>query len=171
MRPVSLARVTLHDGQTMLAFNDLFVGVRSHVSARYQLRVNNAQEQQSSSGLLISTGAGSTGWMSSVYQMALGVAARAGAQWPEKSLPSPPTLSWESRELLWAVREPFKSQRSGVSLVAGSLPPDAVLEIESQMAGNGVIFSDGVEADFLEFNSGTIAQIAIAPQQVALVTR
>jgi hypothetical protein len=33
----------------------------------------------------------------------------------------------------------------------------------------GVIFSDGLESDFLEFNSGTIARISVSPQRANLV--
>jgi hypothetical protein len=35
----------------------------------------------------------------------------------------------------------------------------------SQMAENGVVFSDGIEADYLEFNSGTRASIGVAEKQ------
>ena len=169
LKPVTLAQVTLHDGQTMLAFNDFFVGVKSHVSARYCLRVNKKEEHQSSSGLLVSTGAGSTGWMSSVYAMAAGVASQSGAVWPQGTPHTPPPLTWDAPELLWAVREPFKSRQSSISLIAGKLPQGQILEVESQMSGNGVIFSDGIESDFLEFNSGTIARISTAAQRVGLV--
>ena len=37
------------------------------------------------------------------------------------------------------------------------------------MAENGVIFSDGIEKDFLEFNSGTQAVIGIAERKGVLV--
>jgi hypothetical protein len=37
------------------------------------------------------------------------------------------------------------------------------------MAENGVIFSDGIENDFLEFNSGTQATIEIAERKGVLV--
>jgi hypothetical protein len=37
------------------------------------------------------------------------------------------------------------------------------------MPSGGVIFSDGVEADFLEFTSGTTARIGIASQSAHLV--
>jgi hypothetical protein len=60
--------VILGDGQRLLAFNDLFIGTRTHTSARYRISVGSAAEAQSSSGVLVSTGAGSTGWMSSVFQ-------------------------------------------------------------------------------------------------------
>lgn len=166
IRTVSLAEVTLHDGQSMLAFNDLFIGVRTHVSARYVLRARGKSESQSSSGLLVSTGAGSTGWMSSVYNMARGVARAMGG---ELDAEDTPRLDWEDRELLWAVREPFASRTSGVQLVAGRVTEQAELEVESLIPSGGVIFSDGIEADFLEFNAGTSARIRVAPRQARLV--
>src|SRR5215470_5269165 len=58
---VTLAEIKLHDGQRLLAFNDLFVGARSHVSALYRITFGKTSETQSSSGVLVSTGAGSTG--------------------------------------------------------------------------------------------------------------
>jgi NAD kinase len=163
---VTLAQATLHDGQTLLAFNDLFIGAQSHVSARYELTAGGKSEPQSSSGVLVCTGAGSTGWMSSVFNMARGVAATCGQKLDEARQPR---LKWDDSALLWAVREPFRSQTSGVSLAAGSLHGDEQLLIESRMASGGVIFSDGVEADFLTFNGGSIARIGIANQRARLV--
>jgi hypothetical protein len=43
------------------------------------------------------------------------------------------------------------------------------MTITSEMAEHGVIFSDGIEADFLEFNAGTKATIGIAERQGLLV--
>jgi len=61
IRAVTLAEALLADGQRLLAFNDLFIGARSHVSARYRIRAGSASEAQSSSGVIVATGAGSTG--------------------------------------------------------------------------------------------------------------
>ncbi len=166
-RSVTLAEVTLHDGQSMLAFNDLFIGVKSHVSARYQIRIGESVEAQSSSGVLVSTGAGSTGWMSSVFNMAAGVASSLGVATP----PKPKTLAWDDPKLLWVVREPFISRTSSASLVAGLLNEGTHMEIQSMTPTGGVIFSDGIEQDFLEFNSGTIARIGVAPQRATLVVK
>jgi hypothetical protein len=47
--------------------------------------------------------------------------------------------------------------------------PETPLTLESQMAENEVIFSDGIETDFLEFNSGTKAVIGIAEKKGVLV--
>jgi NAD kinase len=164
VRDVTLALVKLNDGQQMLAFNDFFVGCRSHVSAQYVLRIESRSERQSSSGMIVSTGAGSTGWLSSVLNMAHGV-----ATWTGNQLDEHVTMNWEDRRLVWVVREPFRSKLSGAELVAGFLGQEQELIIESLMPSNGVIFSDGVEADFLEFTSGTIARIGISPQRARLV--
>ncbi|MFN8858279.1 MAG: hypothetical protein ACK50P_22105 [Planctomycetaceae bacterium] len=165
-RLVTLAQVTLQDGQRLLAFNDLFVGAASHVSARYTLRLGASVEAQSSSGMIISTGAGSTGWMSSVLNMARGVAQAMGKPWDVRT-----TLNWEDRALLWAVREPFVSRTSQARLVFGRIESETDLVVESNMSTGGVIFSDGIESDFLEFNSGSIATVGVAERQARLVVR
>lgn len=163
-RRVSLAEVELNDQQRMLAFNDFFIGSRSHVSARYLLTANGTVEPQSSSGVLISTGAGSTGWLSSVFNMAAGVASFFGQELTERL-----QWPWEERRLCWVVREPFASKRSGATLVAGLLNENEELTLESLMPEDGVIFSDGIEADFLPFTSGTIAKVRVAERQARLV--
>jgi hypothetical protein len=163
-RPVTLAEVGLNDGQKLLAFNDFFIGAGSHISARYQLEISGRSEPQSSSGILISTGAGSTGWLSSVFNMAGGLAQFLGAK-----VETRPSLAWEDRKLVWAVREPFVSKRSRASLVAGWLEEKQELIVESLMPEQGVIFSDGIEADFLPFNSGTIARVKVSQQRANLV--
>ena len=164
IRKVTLAEVNLNDGQRMLAFNDFFVGCQSHVSARYVLHVDDRAEPQSSSGLIVSTGAGSTGWLSSVFNMADGF-----ARWAGGGVRHQTQLAWEDRRLVWVVREPFRSKQSGADLVAGWLDQGRELVIESLMPSGGVIFSDGVESDFLEFTSGTIARVGVAAQRARLV--
>ena len=164
MREVTLAEANLGDGQRLLAFNDLFIGCASHVSARYELRIGRHAEPQSSSGIIVSTGAGSTGWFSSVFNMASGITRWLGAKAPKLE-----PQAWEARSLLWAVREPFVSKSSRADHIAGRLPEGQELVIESQMPSGGVIFSDGVESDFLEFNAGTIARINVAQQRARLV--
>ena len=159
------AEARLNDGQRLLAFNDLFIGASSHVSARYKISYNNKTEEQSSSGLIVSTHAGSTGWLSSIFNMAYGVAGMF-----EKNLkPKRPKL--KDDELLFAVREPFKSIRTETSLAAGLIKNKLGLTIESLMPVNGIIFSDGIESDFLKFNSGSIATIGLANEITNLVMK
>jgi SPFH domain / Band 7 family len=70
---VTMAQATLHDGQTLLAVNDLFIGQKTHTSARYRIRYDDHEEDQSSSGIIVSTGAGSTGWYRSIVTGAVGL--------------------------------------------------------------------------------------------------
>jgi len=167
VRQISMAHATLNDGQSLLAFNDLFVGVKSHVSSRYSIRYRDQREHHSSSGVLISTGVGSTGWLSSMFNMANGMY-EAFSQGKGYTLPQL-QLQWESDRLVFVVREPFISKTSGAKIVSGVVTPDAPLVIESEMSEGGVIFSDGVEADFLPFNSGSIATISLAKKKTHLV--
>ena len=76
---ISIAKATLNDGQVLYGVNDLFIGPRSHGSARYRLEFAGRQEQQSSSGIIISTGAGCTGWLRSIVAGAWQVAQYFGA--------------------------------------------------------------------------------------------
>jgi hypothetical protein len=161
---VTLAEVKLADGQRLLAFNDLFLGARSHVSSLYRIACGKKSEVQSSSGVLVSTGAGSTGWMSSVFNMASGVARFCGGT-PVK----PVRMAWEDRRLLYVVREPFASRHSQAGIVAGMLESGQQLTLESLMPSGGAIFSDGMEADFLQFNSGARALVRAAETRARLV--
>jgi NAD kinase len=159
------AEATLNDGQRLLAFNDLFVGVSSHVSARYKISFNNQTEEHSSSGLIVSTSAGSTGWLSSIFNMAYGVA----GMFEEGLVAKRPKL--KQNELVFAVREPFKSIRTQAGITAGFIRNQSRLVIESLMPSNGIIFSDGIETDFLRFNSGAIASIGLAAETATLVVK
>ena len=164
MRAVTLAAIELADGQRLLAFNDLFIGTRTHTSARYRIAVGEASESQSSSGILVSTGAGSTGWISSVFNMAAGVTSFAGGKGADAI-----KFNWEDPRLVFIVREPFISRHSRASMVAGWIAGGQELILESQMPSGGVIFSDGIESDYLEFNSGAIGRARAAQQRAMLV--
>jgi NAD kinase len=163
-REVTLASVTLSDGQRLLAFNDLFLGARSHVSAMYRISGGGRSEVQSSSGVLVSTGAGSTGWVSSTFNMASAIAGFCGGE-PIQGI----RMQWEDPRLLYIVREPFLSRHSQIGIVAGMLKSGEHLQLESLMPSGGAIFSDGIEADYLEFNSGAVARIAAADQRARLI--
>jgi NAD kinase len=162
-RTVPFAEAKLNDGQRLLAFNDIFIGASSHISARYKITFNNSIEEHSSSGIIVSTAAGSTGWLSSIFNMAYGVS----SMFTEDLQPS--TIELDSSELLFAVREPFKSRRTQVDICTGIIDQRNELVIESLMPAYGVIFSDGIESDFLKFNSGYIARIRLAPETACLV--
>ncbi len=168
--PISMAQARLNDGQTLYAVNDLFLGSRTHTSARYLLEYAGRSEQQSSSGIIVSTGAGSTGWLRSIVTGAWQIAGYFGTLKGDPPLPEAMMSSWDSRYLWYSVREPFISKTSRATLVFGRLEPGQKLLITSQMPDYGVIFSDGIESDYLVFNSGSIAEISLAERQAHLVT-
>ena len=161
IRTVTMARATLSDGQVLHAVNDLFIGPRTHTSLRYEISIGEQRETHSSSGLIVSTGLGSTGWMKSIVTGSASIAdAAASAYQP---------LPWDADRLLFAVREPFPSRTTQVSLVHGTIEASAILRLSSLTPENGVIFSDGIEADYLAFNSGTLAEIGVADRRGHLV--
>ena len=78
-------------------------------------------------------------------------------------------MNWEDRRLLYVVREPFRSRHSEVGMVASMLEPGEELVIESLMPSGGAVFSDGMESDYLQFNSGALARIKASEQAARLV--
>jgi len=176
-KAVTMARAQLNNGQTMLAVNDLFIGPRSHCSARYLIRSGTASEAQSSSGVIVSTGLGSTGWLKSLVTGAASITRSMSAlreqQKPAEKLAKKvefkTDFAWDANYLVYTVREPFPTRTTGASVVVGRVTEETPLVLESQMAENGVIFSDGIEKDFLEFNSGAKAVIGLADRKGALV--
>lgn len=168
---VAMARATLNDGQTIYAVNDLFIGARTHISARYGLELGGTREDQISSGIIVATGAGCTGWMRSVATGAWQVARHFVEIAAEPPGREQLDLGWESDRLWFAVREPFISKTSQAGLVFGQLGPGEHLTIISRMADYGVIFSDGIENDYLAFNAGFIAQVGLAERRAHLIVR
>lgn len=167
IKQVTMAEAALNDGQKLLAFNDLFIGARSHVSARYRIQVNGKTEEHSSSGIIVATGAGSTGWLKSVYAGAACVVEALGGK--VNPPPEGGRFPWDADRLIYVVREPWPSKATGASLVYGVITRDKPLVIASEMAENGTIFSDGIEADYLAFNAGLAATIRVADRKANLV--
>lgn len=145
------------DGLTLVALNELFVGHRTHQSARYTLSVGEAKERQSSSGLVIATGTGATGWARSIFQSRHPDGDKTG-------LPSP-----TDRALAFFVREAFPSVATGTSLVEGRFGNGERLEIASEMNDGGVCFGDGMEEDFLPLPYGQRVEVRIAEQRLRLL--
>ncbi len=164
-KKVTMAETEMNDGQKLLAFNDFFIGPSSHVSARYKIEHKGNSENHSSSGIIVSTGAGSTGWLSSLINMSNGIVSTFHKG--QKGLRM--SLDWDDNKLVFIVREPFRSKYSQIDLTAGLITNNHELKLESLMPSNGVIFSDGIESDFLQFNSGSIAKIGIAEKKAMII--
>ncbi|MCW5592455.1 MAG: sugar kinase [Burkholderiales bacterium] len=165
-KSITMAEAVLSDGQRLLAVNDFFIGPRTHTSARYEISFGDKSEVQSSSGLIVATGLGSTAWIKSIVTGAMAVASSLGSSGTRPYEP----LAWDSQALRFAVREPFPSRSSQATLIYGTVGQGNSLKLRSLMGGNGVIFSDGIEADYLEFNSGTLATVKVANGAGQLVT-
>jgi len=153
-RSLTMVEAVLDDGQSVQALNEVFVGHASHQSARYRLLAGKHDERQSSSGIVVATGTGGTGWARSICMQR-----RMRAELPEPC----------ERRLAYFVREAFPSIATGTSLVDGSLDAQERLEIVSEMNDGGVVFGDGMEGDHLEFHFGMRLSIGVADRALELV--
>ena len=149
----SMVEARLADGQTLIALNDLFIGHRSHQSARYDLHFGGETEFQSSSGVVVATGTGLSGWARSIMR-GTGAGYDFAATDPMAA---------------FFAREPWPSRTSGDRLRDGCIAPDAGLDITSRINEGGVIFADGIEQDFLHFDWGNRVDIRIAEKRLTLV--
>ncbi|MBO4311193.1 MAG: sugar kinase [Lachnospiraceae bacterium] len=161
---ITMGKAETKDGQVLYAVNDFFVGVENHTSARYHICYNDIVENQSSSGIIISTGLGMTGWHKSIMAEFRGMAkAFHMGVVPEIE------KGWDCRELTFQVREPYPSRFTQAELVYGQIAENQKLTLISDMAESGVIFSDGILDDALEFNAGMEIKIGVAQRVGRLV--
>lgn len=163
-KAITMAQAATKDGQKMLAVNDLFVGQKTHASARYDIIWNKNTENQSSSGIIISTGLGATGWYKSIMAEAARIAEIFGGS-PITDKP----LGWGEDRLTFVVREPYPSRATQADIVYGKIDKKDSFRILSKMPENGVVFSDGIESDTIEFNSGIEITVGVADRKGKLV--
>jgi NAD kinase len=149
----TMVQARLGDGQTLTALNEIFVGHRTHQSARYHLAFGGRGERQSSSGLIVVTGTGASGWAKSI----------ASARAPAPALPGPLDV-----ELTFLVREAWASVQSGATLVDGRIGDGERLVVTSEMNEGGTVFGDGIEADRLELPFGQTVEVERAGQWMQL---
>ncbi len=147
----TMIEARLETGESLLALNEIFVGHRTHQSALYELRYRDEVERQSSSGLIVSSGTGASGWARSIMTATGHV------------LPIDPCLP----EAAFFVREAWPSQSTGTNLVIGSVAESDRLAITSRMDG-GTIFADGIEQDYLRFDWGQRVVIGPAAHKLCL---
>ena len=142
------------DGQELFALNDVYVGAEGHQSARYDLPApGGGQESQSSSGVIVGTGTGATGWLRSLaHDRAL------ADLLPAATAPS----------LAWFVREAWPSPFTAAGLTSGAFwAPDALaLTVQSEAL---IVFGDGIESDRLVVTHGQRVEVGVAQRQLQLV--
>ncbi|RUW69378.1 MULTISPECIES: NAD(+)/NADH kinase [unclassified Mesorhizobium] len=148
----TMVQAELDGGETLLALNEIFVGHRSHQSARYRIEAEGEAENHSSSGLIVASGTGATGWARSIME----------ATHLDLS------LGREEHAVGFWVREPFPSVATATNLRAGKITESPLL-ITSRMNEGGVIFADGIEQDFIAFDWGRQVQLQPASRALRLV--
>jgi len=137
------------DGQELSALNEIYLGHPTQQSARYTLTTpDGATERQSSSGLIVATGTGATGWCRSIRLER------------HSDLPLPtaadPTLTW-------FVREAWPSPATGTAHTEGLLPRDTRLQVTVE-TDPLVAFGDGLEADRLILTWGQQVSLGVSPR-------
>ena len=149
----TMVEAVLDSGERLLALNEIFVGHRSHQSARYRIAVGTVEEDHSSSGLIVASGTGATGWARSIMEAT-------GTHF---------SLAPDERATAYFVREPFPSIATGTTLRAGKLAATTV-DIVSRMNDGGTIFADGMEQDRIAFDWGRRITIGSSDRALHLVT-
>lgn len=149
----AMVRATLDDGQTLLALNEIYIGHPSHQSSRYRIETPGGQgERHSSSGVLVGTGTGSTGWCRSVW-----LERRSPLRLPEP----------EETMLCWFVREAWPSPVTGTGLTEGIVEAGEALVITAE--SDLVLFGDGIESDSLTLTWGQRATLSLAETRLRLL--
>jgi hypothetical protein len=151
---LTMVQADTDDGQRLTALNELYIGQPTHQTARYTLTgPDGGAEAQGSSGLIVSTGTGATGWCRSA--------------WLERrsalTLPGP-----AERRLAWFVREAWPSPATGTARTEGELAAGQALTLTVE-SDRLVIFGDGIEADAIELSWGQSASIGLSAKTLRIL--
>ena len=149
-----MVEADVDDGQTVVALNEVYIGQPTHQTARYTLTLPDGRtERQASSGLIICTGTGATGWGKSA--------------WLERhspvELPAP-----VDRRLAWFVREAWPSPVTGVACTEGEVGYGESVELTAE-SDRLVAFGDGIESDAVAVSWGQRVNIGLAARTLRLV--
>ncbi|MEX0167861.1 hypothetical protein [Streptomyces sp. LMG1-1-1.1] len=153
---LTMVEAVTDDAQRLLALNEIYVGPPGHQTARYTLGLDGTDappESQASSGVLVGTGTGATGWLRSLWEQ------RSSAL----ALPAP-----SDPRLAWFVREAWPSPTTGTTRVEGLLAPGQGLRLTVE-SDRLVAFGDGVESDALDLTWGQTVHLAVASPRLRLI--
>ncbi|MEU6350379.1 hypothetical protein ABZ896_13755 [Streptomyces sp. NPDC047072] len=153
---LTMVEAVADDTQRLVALNEIYLGAAGHQTARYRLGLEDdggVVEAQASSGVLVGTGTGATGWLRSVWQ-------ERGAQLP---LPAP-----TAPRLLWFVREAWPSPTTGTTHVSGLLTTTTRLRLTVECE-RLIAFGDGMEGDAVELTWGQSVEVGVCGERLRLV--
>jgi len=134
----------------LLALNEIYVGIRHSPSmARYELTFNGTTEAQMSSGIVISTGTGSTAWYGNIPS-------------------SDGTFPRTAKELRFVVRE--HSLAGKYKLTRGAIGPGQSIVVNSKMNVDGCISFDGDYAKrMFDFGKGESVEVRVAETPISVI--
>ncbi len=136
-----------------LAVCEVFVGETARKDmSRHILLYKGKKEEQKSSGILIATGAGSTGW----YDSSVRYLYRNGNK-----------FSKTEKTVRFLVTEPYRGKISGFSLLEGELLPDEKLTIQSLNDSSGKILIDAQQE--FDFQRGSTCRIQISKEPLRVI--
>jgi NAD kinase len=142
------------DGQRLLALNEIYVGHPSHQTARYALTPPGGRaEAQASSGVIVGTGCGATGWCRSAW-----LERHSSLRLPDPAEP----------RLAWFVREAWPSPATSTACTEGELAAGQSLSVVVS-SDQLVLFGDGIEADSTVLSWGQSVSVGLASQVLRLV--
>jgi hypothetical protein len=150
----TMLKARLDDGPFLYGLNEIFIGHRTHQSARYDITLGERSEYQSSSGVIVATGTGATGWARSIMA----------------ATHNPLEIGPEQETAVFFAREPWPSKSTGCAMSCGTVSRGEDVKILSHMNDGGVVFADGMEEDRLEFSWGRTLTVSIADKTLNLVS-
>ena len=148
----TMVEATVDDGQSLLALNEIYLGHPSHQTARYSIRSGERSERQASSGIIVGTGTGATGWCRSAW-----LERRSSLQLPDFGDPV----------LAWFVREAWPSPATNTTLTEGLCVGAAALEVAIE-SDRLIAFGDGIEDDRLDVTWGQTVKLRVADRRLNL---
>jgi len=158
-------KASIDDDRVIWGINDIFIGRKDQVSARYEISFGGFKERQSSSGIIVATGIGGQAWIRSIATMVAGIV---GNRTPHKLSALPVATD---NELTFVVREPFPSPGLGTHIVTGRVVPGRPLVVTSEMPDGGCIFSDGIVERSAEWSAGSKVTVSVGDRYIQRIIR